>query len=182
MMPSLTTRSGRARVAPSRGRDSGRLERGPEKSRELPGDRDGNLRGRLVFQRQLVEPPTQPLLRLIRYRKHPPRLSFAPAGERDADARPVLVVPRNFHEQAPDQRVSGAGDAAAAMLLTARVFAGHQPEIRHQGRRRGESSKVVQLGEDQHRGQRVNAAETAQPPDRRSIRLALGGKPGIQLL
>src|SRR6187401_2533422 len=42
------------------GRD--RLERGPQKSGELPCDRDGDLRGGFVFGRQFAEAPTQPLL------------------------------------------------------------------------------------------------------------------------
>ena len=101
-------------------------------------------------------------------------LSLAPPRQRDADARAMLIVPRRFHQQPPDQRVPGARDAAAPMLLAARVLARHQPEIRHQRRRRREPPKVMQLREDQHRRQRIDAAETPQPADRLAIRLALG--------
>ena len=49
-----------------------RLQRGPQKPRELPRDRDGDLRCRFMFGRQFPEAPTQPLLRLVRNRNHTP--------------------------------------------------------------------------------------------------------------
>ena len=118
------------------------------------------------------EPSAQPLLRLVRDRNHAGRLSFAPSRQGDADARPMLIVPRRFHQQPTDQRVARARDAATPMLLPAGVLARHQPEIRHQRPRRREPPKVMQLGQDQHRGQRIDAPETAQPPDALPIRLA----------
>ena len=56
-----------------------RLKRGPQKPRELPRDRDGDLRCRFMFGRQLPEAPTQTLLRLVGDRKHAPRLPLARA-------------------------------------------------------------------------------------------------------
>jgi hypothetical protein len=155
----------------------------PQEAGQLARDRHRDLRRWLVFCRQFAEAPTQSLLRLIRNRNHAARLAFASPREGDADARPVLIVPGGFHQQPTHQRVAGSRDAAAPVLLPAGVLARHQPEVRHQRRRRGESSKVMQLGEDQHRGQCIDAAETAQPPDRLPIRLALGNfrEPGIQL-
>src|SRR2546430_975390 len=154
-------------------RYGGRLECGPQKTRELARDRDGDLRCRLMFGRQLPEAPTQTLLRLVGDRNHTPRLPLAPPRQGDADARPMLIMPGCFHQQPSDQRVPCPSDAATAMLLAAGVLAWYQPEIRHQRRRRGKSAKVMQLGEDQHRRQRVDASKTAQPPDRLPIRLAL---------
>ena len=59
----------------------GGLECGPQKTRELARDRDGNLRCRLMFGRQLPEAPTQTLLRLVGDRNHSPRLPLAPSGQ-----------------------------------------------------------------------------------------------------
>ena len=81
------------------------------------------------------------------------------------DARPMLIVPRRFHQQPADQRVAGPRDAAAPMLLAAGVLARHEAEIRHQRARRLEPPKVMQLGQDQHRGQRVDPPEAPQPAD-----------------
>jgi hypothetical protein len=69
------------------------------------------------------------------------------------------------------------------MLLAARVLAWHESQIRHQRRRRGEPPEVMQLREHQHRRQRVDAAETAQPSDRFPIGLGLRdlGQPRVQL-
>src|SRR5205809_8100500 len=137
----------RASVLP---RYRGRLERRPQKPRELARDRDGDLRCRLMFRRQLPEAPTQTLLRLVADRNHTPGLPLAPPRQSDADARAMLIMPGGFHQQPPHQRVPCAGDAATSMLFPAGVLAGHQPEVGHQRRRRGESSKVMQLGENQH--------------------------------
>lgn len=63
-----------------RHRDWSRLERGPQKTRELARHRDRNLRGRLVFDRQFPETSAQPLLRLVRDRNDAPRLPLAAAG------------------------------------------------------------------------------------------------------
>ena len=79
------------------------------------------------------EASTQSLLCPIGNRNHTRRLALAPARECTPDARPVLVIPRDFHQQSSDQGVTGAGDAAAPMLLATRILARHQPEIRHQG-------------------------------------------------
>ena len=69
------------------------------------------------------------------------------------------------------------------MLLAAGVFAGHEPEIRHQGARRLKPAKVVQLRQYQDRGQRVDPAKTAQPRHWLSIRIGLRNlhQVGIQL-
>jgi hypothetical protein len=151
-----------------------RLKGGPQKPCELPRDRDGDLRCRFMFSRQFPEAPTQPLLRLVRNRNHAPGLSCAPPRQCHADARAMLIMPRRFNQQPPHQRVPGTSDAATPMLFATGVLAWHQPEIRHQRRSRGEPSKVMQFGEDQHGRQRIDATETAQPPDRLAIRLALG--------
>jgi NAD(P)-dependent dehydrogenase (short-subunit alcohol dehydrogenase family) len=78
----------------------------------LARDRHGNLRCRLVFRCQFAEASTQSLLRRVRNRNHARRLALAPPCECHPNARPVLVTPRDFHEQAPDQRVPCTCDAA----------------------------------------------------------------------
>ena len=86
-------------------RDRHRLKRRPQKPREFPRDRDGDLRGRFMFGRHCSEPPTQPLLRLVRNRNDAPWLSGAPPPQCDADTRTMLIVPRRFDQQPSDQRV-----------------------------------------------------------------------------
>ena len=66
----------------------------------------------------------------------------------------------------------GPRDAAAAMLLARGVLTRHEAEIRHQRAGRVEPPKVMQLGQDQDRRQRVDPAEAPQPADRFAIRLA----------
>jgi len=80
-------------------RYGGRLECGPQKTRELARDRDRDLRRGFMFRRQFAEASTQPLLRLVRNRNHAVRLSVASSGEGDSDAWPMLIVPRRFHQQ-----------------------------------------------------------------------------------
>src|SRR6187200_1826962 len=69
------------------------LQRGPEKARELSGDRDGDLRWRLMLSRQFPETAAQPLLRLLSNGNHARRLPFASARESGPDTRAMLVVP-----------------------------------------------------------------------------------------
>ena len=164
----------RSRLPPSprcdvtqRVRVASAAQRKPASSRAI-GHRD--LGRRLMFRGQLSEPSTQPLLRLVRNRNHSAGLTLAAAGERDPDRRAMLIVPRRFHQHPPHQRVPRSCDATAPMLLPAGVLAWHQPQIGHQRRGRREPSEVMQLGEDQHRCQRIDAPETAQPPDPFPIR------------
>src|SRR5262245_56566304 len=130
----------------------GRLQRRPQKPRELARDRHGDLGRGLVLFDEAPEAATQSLLRFICNRNHSAWLTFAPACERGPYIRSVLIVPRRFNEQAADEPVTRARDAAPAMLLAGRIFAGHEPQICHQRPRRFESAEIVQLRENQDRG------------------------------
>jgi hypothetical protein len=145
----------------------------PQKPRQLARDGDGDLGRGLVVFGQASESTTQTLLRPVRDGDHMPGLSLPSARQRLADARSVLIVPGGFHEEPADQRVAGAGDAAPSLMFAALVFARHQAQIRHQRPRRGEPSKIVQFGQDQHRRQRVDPAEAPQPTDRHAIGISL---------
>src|ERR671923_379010 len=160
-----------------------RLERCPQKATQFASDRHNDLRQRLVLVRQLAEAAAQALLRSICDRNHSTGLSFATSRQRDADARTMLVMPRRFNEQPTDQRVTGSRDPAAPMLLTRRVLTGYEAEIRHQGTWRLKSPKVMELRQDQDRGQRIDPAEASQPADRFAIRVRLSdlGQPRIEL-
>ena len=164
-------------------RDRGRLERGPQKTRELACDGHRNLGRGFVLFRQPSESTAQSLLGLVRDRNHPGRLVLPSFRERHADVCAVLIVPRRFHQQPPDQRVARARDTATSMFLAARVFTRHETEIRHQRARRLEPPKVMQLGQDQDRGQRVDPSEAPQPADRLAIRRRLRdlGEPSVEL-
>ena len=60
------------------------------------------------------------------------------------------------------------------MPLAAGVLARHQPEEGHQRAGRAEATEVMQLRQDQHGRQRVDAAETPEPADGLAIRRLLG--------
>jgi hypothetical protein len=127
---------------------------------------------------------TQPLLRFVGDRNHPAGLPPAATGERGPDCGPVLIVPRRFHQHPTHQRVARARDAAAPMCFAARVLAGHEPHIGHQRARRRKPAEVMQLRQNnEHRRQRIDAAEASQSTDRGLIRFARSGlnQPGIQL-
>ena len=97
----------------------GRLERRPQKARQLARDRHRYLRRRFLLFGQASESSAQSLLRFIGDRDHAGGLSFPPPRQRDADTGPMLVVPGRFDQQPADQRVAGSRDAAAPMLLPA---------------------------------------------------------------
>ena len=99
------------------------MEGRPEKAGQLARDRHGHLGRWLMLFHEAPEAPTESLLRLVRNRDDPPRLSFAAPRQRDADARPMLIVPRRFHQQPSDQCVPGPRDPAAPMLLSRGVLA-----------------------------------------------------------
>jgi hypothetical protein len=125
-----------------------RLECRPEEACQFSRNRHGDLRRGLVLFRQAPEATTQSLLRFVGDRNHTARLSLPPPSEGNADTGPVLIVPRRFHEQPADQRISSPGDATTPMLLAARIFARHEAEIGHQGTGRWKPTTVVQLGKD----------------------------------
>jgi hypothetical protein len=100
------------------------------------------------------------------------RASDHPSSSRSV-ASPHPFRSRRCYQQPPDQRLPGPRDAASPMFFPAGVLAGHKPQIRHQRRRRGKSSKVMQLRQDQHGRQRIDAAETPQPRHRLAIAICL---------
>jgi hypothetical protein len=151
-----------------------RLERRPEEAGQLARDRDRDLGRGLVLFGEAPEAATQSLLRLVRNRNHTAWLSLTSSRERHPDARPVLIMPRRFDQQPANQRVPGPRDPTAPMFLAGGVLTRHEAEIRHQRAGRVEPAKVMQLGQDQDRRQRVNPAKTPQPTDRFPIRCRLG--------
>lgn len=97
------------------------------------------------------------------------RLVLAPPAQRLGDTGCMAVVPGRLHQQPADMLVAGLGDRAAILALAAGALAGDQPEIGHQGARRGEAAEVVQLGHDAVRRQRVDAAEAPESGHRLAV-------------
>jgi len=104
-------------------------------------------------------------------------LPLAAAFERKADGGPVAIVPSGLDEETADMVVAGAGDRASSTGLSARVFAGDEAEVAHEGPRRTEAPEVVKLGDEAYGGYGVNAAEAAEPGDGFLVRF-LGGEFG----
>ena len=127
--------------------------------------------------RQGAKAATQALLRLVGHRDRPARLAVAATGQGVANARRVLIMPGRFHQDAPHQRVAGARDGAPSMFLAAGMFAGHEPDVRHQRARRAKPPEVVQFAEQQHRRQGIDAPKTAQPAHGVAVRVSAARSP-----
>ena len=84
-------------------------------------------------------------------------------AERAADARAGAVVPRRLDQQPPRVPGAGLGDRAEPALLPGRVLARDQPDVAHQLLGAGEALEVADLRAQPDRGQRVDAAQAAQP-------------------
>src|SRR5262245_51112585 len=97
-----------------------RLEGRPQKPRQFPRDRDGDLGSQLLSSAKLAKPATEALLRLVGNRDHASRLSLPTPGQRDAHTRAMLVMPGDLDEQTAHQGIPGSRNAAAALLLTRR--------------------------------------------------------------
>ena len=89
VMVSFTYPARPSHLIPLLRRDGCRLERRPQEAGQLARDGDRDLRRGLVVFRQASEAPTQSLLRLVRNRNYPARLSFASSREGHPDARPM---------------------------------------------------------------------------------------------
>ena len=92
------------------------------------------------------------------------RLSASPLARRAA------VVPGGFDQQPAAVPGPGLGDRALAALLARCVLRGNEAEVAHQERGTREAVKVADLRAEPDRAQRLDAAQAAQPCDRRSPR------------
>ena len=94
----------------------------------------------------------------------------------------MLIVPRGFDQDPPDERIAGLRDAASSRVFATGVLTGDEAQIGHQGASARKPPEVMELGDNDHRGQGVDPAKTAQPGDRLTIRLGLrdGLEGGIQ--
>jgi len=82
----------------------------------------------------------------------------------------MLVVPGGFDQDSPDEGIARLRDAAPAGVLATRVLAGHKSQVRHERPSALKPPEVMELGDDDHRRQRVDAAKAAQPRDRNARR------------
>jgi hypothetical protein len=64
----------------------------------------------------------------------------------------------------------GLRDLPATRGLAARVEAGHEAQVRSEGARRFEALDAMELGDEDHRDRRVDAAEAPEPCDGLAIR------------
>jgi hypothetical protein len=92
----------------------------------------------------------------------------------------MAVVPGGLDEEAPRVGVPGAGDGAALLRLSARVFAGDEAEEGHEGTGSREAAEVVELGDEAHCRDGVDPPEAAEPGDRFAV--GLFGAAGSELL
>jgi hypothetical protein len=140
---------------------------GPEEAGEFACDGDGrDVAGLAAFAEALVE-AVQPSLGAQRDLDDVVGLSRAAFGERDT--RPGLgqVVPGGLDEEPAGVAGAGLGDRALPAALPGLVEGRDEAEPGGQLRRPLETSEVADLEREHERGQRVDAAEAAQPGDGR---------------
>src|SRR5919201_6397844 len=80
-----------------------------------------------------------------------------------ADPRLTQVVPGGFDEDAAGEAGAGLGDRAARLALARLVQRGDEPEPGGELAGAPEAGEVADLEMEHERGQRLDAAEAAQP-------------------
>ena len=145
------------------------MEDDPEEPGEFTGDSDDGFLGRFSSEGETHEASVQPIMGAIGESDHTGGLSLAPASEREADRGSMAVMPGGLDEEASRVGVAGSGDGAAVLRVAARVFAGDEAEEGHEGAGSREAAEVVELGDEAHRGDGVDAAEAAEPSNRLAV-------------
>ena len=102
-------------------------------------------------------------------------------GERDADARGAQVVPGGLDEDASGVPGAGLGDRAVGIGFAGLLARGDEPQPGAQLHGARKALKVADLQDDDQRGERVDAAERAQPADDRP-ELRVARDPGEALV
>ena len=116
----------------------------------------------------------QALLRSPRLAHDGGGLPLSPAGERRADSGAVPIMPRGLDEDAAGMRVPRFGQRPATLGVPRGVLAGHQAEIGHEFTWPAEPLEVDDLSEENHRGERVDAAEAPEPAYWLTVELGRG--------
>src|SRR5207253_1983515 len=76
---------------------------------------------------------------------------------------PPACVPGRLDQQPPDVAVADLRDRALSALLARGMLARHETDEGHELLGGAEAAEVADLTDERERGQRVNAAQTAQP-------------------
>lgn len=144
------------------------VENGPDKAGEFPGHGgDGDVT--VLF---LIESPelfVEPVLGLKRDGDDVGRLTLATSVQDEIGARAVAIVPGGFHQKSSGVGVAGFGDGTPAISLSGRTLGGNEAEVGHERSRGAEASHVVDLGEQRHGGEGLDAAQTAESLDATAI-------------
>jgi hypothetical protein len=93
-----------------------------------------------------------------------------------ADGRAPARVPRRLDQQPAGVRRAGLGDRALPARVARGALGGHEPDEAHELFGRPKAGEVADLADQPDGGQRVDAAQAAQPPDQLGVRAA-GGEP-----
>src|SRR5438093_10669407 len=76
------------------------------------------------------------------------------------------MLPGGLHRQASDRSITCLRDRPTPLAFAARASARYQPEVGHQLTRGPEATEVVELGDQAHGRDGVDALEATQPSDR----------------
>jgi hypothetical protein len=147
---------------------------GPDEPHQFSGHRSHGDRWPLPVPHEMTIAAMQALLRAPGVAEARGRLPMASAGQGPTEDGTVAIVPGRFHQHAPRVRVAGLGQGTPTLALARGVLAGDQPQVGHERSRPLEAAEVPDLREQNHRGQRVDAAKAAQPPHRLSSGRGLG--------
>src|SRR5207302_1912368 len=129
------------------------------------GDGDGADVGRFAACAQASVQSIQPMLGSPGDLEHVRRLALLTVCDRGPDSWFAQVVPGGLDQQPSRVAGAGLGDRALAAALTRLVERGYEPEPGAEPARVLEAREVADLEAEHERGQRVDAAETAQTCD-----------------
>jgi hypothetical protein len=146
----------------------------PEKAEQFPGDRDDRDGRPFAMPDEVPVAPMESLLGFPGVGHDLSRLVLDAEGNGATEVGTVPIVPGRFDEDPSHVGVPGLGDPALAVGVARGVLTRHQPHVGHELAGRAEPPEVHELGEENHRAERVDAAEAPQPADRLAVRGALG--------
>ena len=142
----------------------------PDEAQEFAPDGRHDLLFAFPPRRQGAIARVQPVLRLPGDRFHLFTDGLLTLEERPPPGRPVSVRPGRFNHDAPQVRIAGLGNAAAADPVTAGVLAGHRAAVAHQLPGPAKARDLAEFGHDRGRRYLRDSAQRLQRGDHRPHR------------
>lgn len=141
------------------------MEGSPDEASELTSDGDDSLASGLALGEHAVEATVEPVHCLVGECDDLGGLSLT-ATLQALGVGLMTVVPGRLDKQASGMTVAGLGDRPASLAVGGRELGGDEAEESHQAASRVEAHEVVQLRDQTHGGEGVDATEAAQRANR----------------